>query len=111
MPGFRYTLAELRPRLNAVKDANRPWFRELSQNAIKGGYIDGQDAIKRYYAGQGRRPRCHGKGRRLRFRADNGTGTVKVDGNRMILPAKMGGRVKLAEPLRWPGRRYPRIPD
>lgn len=103
LPGFRYTLAELRPRLNAVKDADRPWFRELSQNAVKGGYIDAQDAIKRYYDKQGRRPRCHGKGRRLRFRADNGPGTVKVDGNRLILPAKMGGRVKLAEPLRWPG--------
>ena len=104
LPGFRYTIKERRPVLNARKFAAHPWFKELSQNAIKGGYIDAQDAIDRYHAGQNRRPRFHGKSRRLAFRADNGVGTVRIDGRRIQLPEKAGGWVRMKEPLRWPGK-------
>ena len=55
--GFRFKTVELRPQVNRVKYANHPWFRELSQNAVKGGMIDAVDAIERYYRGQNRRPR------------------------------------------------------
>ena len=104
LPGFRYSIRELRPALNAVKFQAHPWFAEVSQNAVKGGYIDAQDAIARYYRKQARRPRFHGKSRRLAFRADNGVSTVKMDGKVLILPAKAGGRVKAKESLRWEGK-------
>ena len=81
-----------------------PWFREVSQNAVKGGYIDAQDAIDRYNEGQNRRPKFHGKSQRLAFRADNGVGTIRVSGRYLLLPEKAGGAVKLKEPLRWPGK-------
>lgn len=101
LPGFRYTLKERRPLLNAGKFSAHPWFAELSQNAVKGGYADAEDAISRFYSGQNRRPRFHGKSRRLAFRASNGKDTVKVDSRRLILPAKAGGSVKMKEGLRW----------
>ena len=106
LPGFRYEFAELRPVLNKAKTKQRPWFAELSQNAIKGGYIDAEDAIARFYSKQNKRPRFHGKGRRRAFRADNGVGKVKLDGNgrKLLIPAKAGGAVKLGEALRWPGK-------
>ena len=104
LPGFRYKLVELQPVLNNDKFTWRPWFAGLSQNAVKGGMIDAQDAIKRYYDGQNRRPRFHGRNHSLAFRADNGPGTVQLDGKRLTVPAKAGGPVKTKEPLRWPGK-------
>ena len=105
LPGFRYKLSELRPVLNKAKLQQRPWFAELSQNAVKGGYIDAEDAIARYYTKQNKRPKFHGKGHRRRFRADNGVDTIKIDEDgRLLLPRKMGGAVKLGESLRWPGK-------
>ena len=104
LPGFRYKLVELRPVLNQNKFTWRPWFAALSQNAVKGGMIDAQDAIKRYYDGQNRRPRFHRRNHSLAFRADNGPGTVQLDGKRLTVPAKAGGPLKTKEPLRWPGK-------
>ena len=104
LPGFRYKLAELRPVVNREKFQRHPWMKELSQNAVKGGAIDAEDAITRYYTGQNRRPKFHGKSARKKFRADNGIGTVRIEDNRLVLPEKMGGPVKLLEPLRWPGK-------
>ena len=101
---LRCKLAQLRPEVNRVKYQRHPWFRELGQNAVKGGMIDAQDAIGRYYKGQSRRPRFHGKHRPLAFRADNGPGTVRMDGYRIQLPVKMGGLVRTKEVLRWPGK-------
>ena len=40
LPGFRLKTGQLRPEVNRVKYAAHPWFRELSQNAVKGGMID-----------------------------------------------------------------------
>lgn len=102
--GFRYTREERRRVLNSRKFSDHPWFAELSQNAVKGGYIDAQDAIERYEKKQNKPPRFHGKSKRLAFRADNGAGTVRVEGKAVILPKKAGGRVKSKEELRWPGR-------
>ena len=102
LPGFRLRSGELRPEVNGVKYAVHPWFRELSQNAVKGGMIDALDAIERYYKGQNRRPRFLGKNSRLRFRIDNGVDTVRVDGSHLVLPRI--GRVRMKEGLRWPGK-------
>ena len=102
LKGFRLRAAELRPQVNRMKYAAHPWFRELSQNAVKGGMIDAVDAIERYYRGQNRRPRFLGRNSRLRFRLDNGVGTVKADGSHVALPRI--GRVWMKEGLRWPGK-------
>jgi len=104
LTGFRLKTVELRPQVNRVKYAAHPWFRDLSQNAVKGGMIDAVDAIERYYRGQNRRPRFHGRNRTLAFRADNGPSTVKLAGKALLLPAKAGGTVRTKEPLRWPGQ-------
>ena len=45
----RMDYRKLRPRYNSLKQEVRPWFSELSQYAIKGGLIDAEDAIKRFY--------------------------------------------------------------
>lgn len=104
LPGFRYTKKERRPVCNGVKHQLHPWFHSVSQNAVKGGYIDAEDAIARYHSGQNRRPRLHGPERPKRFRADNGPGTVQMIRNRLKLPQLAGGSVKCHEELRWTGK-------
>ena len=104
LPGFRYGKWERRPALNRVKFDAHPWFAEVSQNAVKGGYLDAEDAIARYYTHQNRRPRFLGKSARPRFRIDNGPGTVSMDYRTLTLPGKAGGEVKTKEPLRWPDK-------
>ena len=101
LPGFRMKLKELRPALNSRKGKDRPWFSEVSQNSVKGGYLDAQDAVVRFYEGQSRRPRFKSRGRRKAFRADNGPGTIRIEGKNLILPKKAGGRVRMKEGLRW----------
>ncbi len=94
----------MRPVANRDKFDRHPWFADLSQNAVKGGQMDAQDAIARFYSGQNRRPRFHGKSRALAFRGDNGPGTVKLGGKTLTIPGKAGGAVRTKEPLRWPGK-------
>ena len=81
-----------------------PGSTELRQNAVRGGMIDAEDAISRYYHGQNLRPRFHGKDRPLAFRDENGPETVMIDGNRIHVPSKMGGVARTKEVLRWPGK-------
>ena len=102
LKGFRFKTVELRPQVNRVKYAAHPWFRELSQNAVKGGMMDAVEAIERYYRGQNRRPRFLGRNSRPRFRIDNGVGTVRMDNSHLLLPRI--GRVRMKEELRWPGK-------
>lgn len=66
--------------------------------------MDRETAVQRFYEGKAGAPKLHGKGKRLSFRADNGVGTVRIEGEHIVLPAKAGGRVKLKEGLRWPGK-------
>ena len=103
----------LRPRWTRVKDIIAPWCRGLSQNAAKYAIIDfGQAADawgayrQRVKAGQstGRRvgfPRFKRRKHEQGFRADNGPGTVPVDGKTVILPKI--GRVAMVEDLRFSG--------
>ena len=95
----------LRPRWTKVKDSISPWCRGLSQNAAKYAIIDfGQAAEargayrKRVRAGHStsRRvgfPRFKRRKHEQGFRADNGPGTVRVDGKTVILPIQ--GQAKL----------------
>ena len=103
----------LRPRWNRVKSMIAPWAWALSQNAAKYAIIDlGQattnwgDYRRRLKAGEraGRRigfPRFKRRKHEQGFRADNGPGTVGVDGKWVILPKI--GRVAMVEALRFPG--------
>ena len=103
----------LRPRWNRVKQFIAPWAVPLSQNAAKYAIVDfGQAANawgeyrKRVKAGgpQGRRvgfPRFKRRKHEQGFRADNGPGTVKVNGKAVILPKI--GRVAMVECLRFAG--------
>ena len=103
----------LRPRWNRVKQFIAPWAAPLSQNAAKYAIVDfGQAANawgeyrKRVKAGgrQGRRvgfPHFKRRKHEQGFRADNGPGTVKVDGKAVILPRI--GQVAIVEKLRFAG--------
>ena len=106
-----YTLLR---RFNAVKRNLWAWCDELSACASKGAIKDAGLAIQRWgayrkgrKAGESGRfvgfPRYKRRGGRQAFRADNGPGTVRFDGKRIILPTKMGGVVKMREAVRWPG--------
>lgn len=97
-------LGRLRPMLNALKAADRPWFKEVCFEAVKGGYKDGEIAIRNFYEGRAKAPKLRGKNRRLAFRVDNGVGSVRIEGKNLYLPRKAGGVVKLKEGLRWPGK-------
>ena len=103
----------LRPRWNRVKRLIALWASVLSQNAAKYAVIDLGQAVdnwsayrKRLKAGQpaGRRvgfPRFKRRKHEQGFRADNGPGTVRVDGKAVILPKI--GRVAMVEALRFGG--------
>ena len=103
----------LRPRWNRIKAILAPWAAGLCQNAAKYAIIDfGQAADawgsyrKRLKTGgaAGRRtgfPRFKRRKHEQGFRADNGPGTVKVDGKAVVLPKI--GRVAMVEELRFPG--------
>ena len=102
-----------RPRWNKVKHFIAPWASVLSQNAAKYAIIDfGQAADawgafrRAVKAGKlpGRRrgfPRFKRRKHQQGFRADNGPGTVRVDGKAVMLPRV--GRVAMVEELRWTG--------
>ena len=103
----------LRPRWNKVKRLIAPWASVLSQNAAKYAVIDLGQAVdnwsayrKRLKAGQPTRrrvgfPRFKRRKHEQGFRADNGPGTVRVDGKTVILPKI--GRVAMVEELRFSG--------
>ena len=103
---------DLRPRWNRVKHIRHGWAAGLSQNAAKGALIDAGRAIDRFGAYRRRVKAGGNAGRKVgfpnikkrgrAFRADNGPGTVRVDGKAIILPKI--GRVKMRESLRFDGR-------
>ena len=103
----------LRPRWNKVKGMIAPWGRELSQNAAKYAIIDLGQAADSWGEYRLKKKAGHNTGRRVGFprfkrrkheqgfRADNGPGTVRVDGKAVILPKI--GRVAMVEELRFRG--------
>jgi putative transposase len=117
--GEKLTEAALRRRLNAVKDEQFPWMREVTKNApqqaIKNlgrAYSNFFKDLEKYRAGQlswkrVRRPTFKKKGRHDSFRADNGPdkqhpNAVQVDGKRVKVPKV--GWVRMREAVRFCGR-------
>ena len=88
----RTSYLKLRPVFNRGKRIARSWMAGLSQTAVKGGLIDAEDAIRRFYKKEARAPRFHGHGEWDAFRCDNGAGTVKATGRRCSFPPSAAAR-------------------
>lgn len=101
LPGLRRKTKELHPLFNRFKFQKHPWMKELSCLSPRGGCIDAEDAIKRFYKGEADAPKYHGKESRKRFMASNGVGTVRIENDLLVLPKKMGRKVKMKHGLRW----------
>src|SRR5580704_14633589 len=117
--GEKLTEAALRRRLNAIKDEQFPWMRDVTKNApqqaIKNlgrAYRSFFGDLEKYRAGhlpwkRVRRPTFKKKGRHDSFRADNGPdkqhpNAVAVAGKSVKLP-KLGW-VRMREAVRFCGR-------
>ena len=103
---------DLRKQFNAVKRDLFPWSKPLSQNVAKNAIIHtgkGLDAWGAYRKAlkKGKRPRRVGfpryrkRGKHMAFTPTNGRNTIRVDGNRVRIPAI--GWVRMREPLRFAG--------
>ena len=104
---------DLRKRFNAIKREAYPWMAELSQNAGKNAIIDFGAAVRnwtRYWRALKRGERMDKIGfpnkRKLkrggyRYQADNGAGTLRVEGKRIRLPGV--GWVRMREEPRFGG--------
>ena len=101
---------ELRPRWNAVKREGHPWCAGLSQCAAKNAIVNlglainawrgvKKDGTKRKT--KNRFPRFKKKGRHDSYRADNGRGTIRIDGMKVLLPKV--GWLRMREVLRFDG--------
>ena len=93
---------ELRRRFNAIKTDQYDWSSDLSQYAAKNAiYNNLNDAITRWRSGQNRFPRFKKRSHGQSYQADNGRGTITVEGQRIKLP-KIGW-VRMFQSLRYLG--------
>ena len=101
--GVFKSLYTLKRAFNAVKLVQYEWSGELSQNASKNAIHDLDKAIKNWRNKKlhARFPTHRKRSGKRAFQADNGKGTVKVDGKKVFLP-KIGW-VKMTERLRFSG--------
>lgn len=103
----------IRPLFNSLKAEMAPWSGALSQNGAKYALIDLDEAWKRYWSERekareaGRKckirpPRFKSRKRaKASFRADNGPGTVRLNGKTVRLPRI--GEVRMREACRFEG--------
>ena len=100
----------LRPRWNAAKRELFPWCVDLSQMAAKNAILNLGLAINAWRGmkkdGTKRKskssfPRFKKKGKHNSYQADNGRGTISVDGAHVTLPKV--GRLRMREELRFDG--------
>ena len=102
----------LRPRFNAVKRTLAPWSASLSQNASKYAIVELGQAIEAFgtyrkavRAGKKANtvgfPRFRKRTSASGFRADNGPGTVRLEGKSIRLPKI--GTLRTRESLRFDG--------
>ena len=94
--------ADLRRSFNTVKDEKYDWCRGLSQNAAKNAICNLGDAVKRWRSGQNKFPRYKKRSGKTSYQADNGAGSIQVEGKRVKLP-KIGW-IRMHEILRWHGQ-------
>ena len=101
--GVFKSLYTLKREFNVVKKAEYEWSGELSQYASKNAIHDLDRAIKNWRNKKlrARFPTHRKRSGKRAYQADNGPGTVKVDGKKVFLP-KIGW-VKMAERLRFNG--------
>lgn len=94
---------DLRKSFNAVKYEKFPWCRELSQNASKNAICNLGDAVKRWQDKSlpNKFPRYKKRSGKTSYQADNGAGSVQVQGKRIKLPRISW--IRLRENLRWKG--------
>ena len=97
----------LRPRFNKVKHMEYPWLKGLSANVAKNAIVHCGEAIDKWRKGKkSKRKVGFPKFRSIkrtgyRYQADNGAGSVKVDGKQVKLP-KIGW-LKMRETPRFNG--------
>ncbi len=103
----------LRPEFNQTKGEIAAWGTVLSQNASKNALLDLHKAIElwgsyRKALKAGKKPRFVGHPQfrskhdvTQSYQADNGPGTVKIEGRRIMLPKV--GAIKMREALRFEG--------
>ena len=107
---------ELNKRFTVVKHTLYPWHTDLPQSVAKWAIVDGAgSAIKRYGAYRKQvkdghrpsqkvgKPKFWPKNHRKAFTASNGRATIRVEDKCIMLPAKMGGAIKMSENLRLNG--------
>ena len=93
---------DLRKRFNAIKRETYGWCDELSQHAAKNAIHNNfKDAVARWRSGQNKFPKFKKRAHGQSYQADNGKGTILVEGNHIRLP-KIGW-VRMHEPLRYLG--------
>ena len=92
--------AALRRQLNAIKDVQFPWMREVTKNAPQMAIIQLGQAFKNFFNGRARHPTFRRKGRDDRFTLTNDQ--FQVEGKRIRIP-KLGW-VRMSESLRFAGR-------
>lgn len=92
--------ASLRRLLNAIKDEQFPWMREVTKNAPQMALIQLGRAFENLFEKRGRYPTFRRKGRDDRFSLTNDQ--FRVEGARIRIP-KLGW-VRMREALRFAGR-------
>lgn len=99
---------QIQPDWNAAKDEAAPWCRALSQNPAKNALRALDRAIGNWLDPKlrARFPRFHRRRARVSYQADNGPGTVCVDGARVRLPERLrfAGSIRNVHVSRTAGR-------
>jgi len=90
----------LRRLLNAIKDEQFPWMREVTKNAPQMALIQLGQAFENFFKGRARYPTFRRKGRDDRFTLTNDQ--FRVEGKRIRIP-KLGW-LRMHETLRFTGR-------
>lgn len=92
---------DLKRKFNARKREVFEWCDELSQNASKNAMHNFHDAVTRWKNKQNKFPKRKNRKSKDSYQADNGVGTVKVEGKHVVLPKI--GKVRMCEKPRWSG--------
>lgn len=97
----------LQKQLNAIKDAEFPWMREVAFTATKNAIANLGTAFQNFFAKRGKFPQFKKKGvARDSFRFDDGTGKIrpnaaKVEGRTVHVPKV--GAVRMRQEVRFQG--------
>ena len=96
-----HSVYELKRQFNVRKRDVFEWCDELSQNASKNAIHNFHDAVTRWQNKQNKFPKRKNRKSKDAYQADNGPGTVRVEGRHVMLPKI--GKVRMCEKPRWSG--------